>query len=58
VGKRVVVQGEVGPAAHGSAELFGSPWRVLNVGDVMIADGSEAEVVGEEGVTLKVKAVE
>jgi membrane protein implicated in regulation of membrane protease activity len=57
VGKRIVVQGDLPSAAHGTGELFGSPWRVLNVGDVMIADGAEAEVVGEEGVTLKVKAV-
>jgi membrane protein implicated in regulation of membrane protease activity len=57
VGKRVVVQGDLAPATHGSGELFGSPWRLLNVGEMMIADGAEAEVVGEEGVTLRVRAI-
>lgn len=57
IGKKVVMQGNLPPATHGSGELFGSPWRVLNVGDTVILDGAEAEVVGEEGVTLKVRAV-
>ncbi len=57
IGKRIVALGDLPPAAHGSGEMFGSPWRVLNVGEVMVSDGAEAEVVGEEGVTLKVKAV-
>lgn len=57
IGKRVVVQGDLSPATQGSGELFGSPWRVLNIGDTVIPDGAEAEVVGEEGVTLKVRAV-
>ena len=57
VGRRVVVSEELPPAAHGSGELYGSPWRLQNVGDVVIADGAEAEVVAAEGVTLQVRAV-
>lgn len=57
VGRRVVVSGEILPAAHGSGELYGSPWRLQNVGDVVIANGAEAEVVAAEGVTLQVRAV-
>jgi membrane protein implicated in regulation of membrane protease activity len=57
VGKRIVVRGDLPPATHGAGELFGSSWRVLNVGEVIIVDGAEAEIIGEEGVTLKVKAV-
>ncbi len=57
VGRRVVVSGDIAPAAHGSGELYGSPWRLQNVGDVALSAGVEAEVVAAEGVTLHVRAV-
>jgi len=45
----------ISPGHRGSGELWGSSWKLENVGDEIIAAGSECLVVASEGITLKVK---
>ena len=54
VGQTVKIAASVAPGAMGSAELWGSPWRVRNVDSRELAAGSECVVVAVEGVTLHV----
>jgi membrane protein implicated in regulation of membrane protease activity len=55
VGKIVTVIAAVGPGEHGTAELWGSNWRIKNVDDRPLAAGASALVVAAEGVTLHVR---
>jgi membrane protein implicated in regulation of membrane protease activity len=45
----------IAPGHKGGGELWGSSWKLENVGEGIIAAGSECLVVGNEGITLKVK---
>ncbi len=56
VGQTVKVMETIAPGHRGSGELWGSPWKVENVGDGIISAGAECVVVASEGITLKVKS--
>jgi len=53
-GKTIKVTGRIEPGQVGSGELWGSAWRLKNVGTVPIDAGSECIIVDAEGVTLHV----
>lgn len=53
-GKTIKVTGRIEPGQVGSGELWGSAWRLKNVGNVPIDAGSECIIVDAEGVTLHV----
>ena len=56
LGKTVQVGGVLPPGATGNGELWGSPWKIKNVGEGELAAGGEAVVVAVDGLTLQVKA--
>lgn len=41
---------------HGKAELRGSPWSAVNVGNKPIGKGELCRVERVEGITIKVRA--
>ncbi len=53
VGQHGVVKTAVAPQVSGTAQVSGQLWTII--GDEPIAPGSEVEVIGREGLTLKVK---
>jgi membrane protein implicated in regulation of membrane protease activity len=55
VGKTVKVTELIVPGAVGNGDLWGSTWRVRNVGDENLDQASEALVVEVEGLTLHAK---
>jgi len=54
-GKVVKVLAPIAPGEIGSGELWGSTWRIKNVGLVPLTVGLEVVVVHSEGVTLHVR---
>jgi len=54
-GSVVRITGDIAPGASGSGELWGTQWRVENVGHAGLEAGAEALVVASEGLSLKVK---
>ena len=54
-GKILKVSESIEPNQIGAGELWGSTWRIKNVGDESIPSGAECIVVSAEGVTLNVK---
>lgn len=54
-GKRVRILEDIQPGEWGQGELWGSPWRVRNVGSSMLAKGAECAVVQTEGNGLLVR---
>ncbi len=57
-GKEVSVGTEIAPNAHGSAELRGTVWKVVNIGSAPIRAGESATVSRVEGLTLFVSKVQ
>jgi membrane protein implicated in regulation of membrane protease activity len=55
VGKVVTVSEVLAPGAVGKGELWGSSWRVRNVGTGVLDPATEAVVVEVEDLTLCVK---
>ena len=55
VGQTAVARETVAPGHKGSGEMWGSPWRVENVGTSIIQSGDECEVVSSDGLVLGVK---
>ncbi len=55
VGKLVTVTEVLAPGAVGKGELWGSPWRIRNVGTDILEPASEAVVVEVDELTLCVK---
>ncbi len=53
VGQHGVVKTAVAPQTSGTAQISGQLWTIT--GDEPIAPGSEVEVIGREGLTLKVR---
>lgn len=45
----------IAPGNKGAGELWGSPWRLENVGDSILQPGDECEVLSSDGLVLKVK---
>lgn len=57
IGNIIRVSQEIAPGATGSGELWGTVWRVKNIGESSIGAGAEAKIVASEGITLLVKAL-
>lgn len=55
-GKTITVSQALEPNQVGAGELWGSTWRLKNIGDATITPGTECVVVDAEGVTLSVVA--
>ncbi len=55
LGQRGVVKTSLAPLSNGTAQIAGQLWSV--VADEAIGPGSEVEVIGQEGLTLKVKKI-
>lgn len=55
VGSSIKITQDLEPGANGSGELWGTVWRVKNVGDDSLSANEEGVVVGSEGITLFVK---
>jgi len=55
VGQVVRVSSDLEPGRHGTGELWGTQWRLMNLDATPLVAGSEAVVVSAEGVTLRVK---
>jgi len=53
IGQRGVVKTAIAPLKPGTAQISGQLWSVA--GDDVIGIGVEVEVIGQEGLTLKVK---
>ncbi len=53
VGEHGVVKTSVAPLSNGTAQIAGQLWSV--VADEAIGPGTEVEVIGREGLTLKIK---
>jgi len=54
-GKQVRVLEDLQPGQWGQGELWGSPWRVRNIGSAVIPKGSECVVVQTEGNGLLIR---
>jgi membrane protein implicated in regulation of membrane protease activity len=54
-GSIVKISTDIAPGSSGSGELWGTQWRIENVGDVVLEAGTEAVVVASEGLGLRVK---
>jgi membrane protein implicated in regulation of membrane protease activity len=54
-GNIVRIAADIAPGASGSGELWGTQWRIENIGNELLESGAEAVVIASEGVTLKVK---
>ena len=54
-GQRVKVIDDLPPGEVGQGELWGSPWRVSNIGTTTIPKGAEGIVVKTEGNRLLIK---
>ena len=55
IGRVVKLTGAVMPGEFGTVEMWGVNWRIKNVDTRTLEVGTEATVVGSEGVTLHVK---
>ncbi len=55
IGERVVVKAKITPKAGGKVELHGTNWEAE--ADEEIAEGTVAEIIAKDNLTLKVKAV-
>jgi membrane protein implicated in regulation of membrane protease activity len=54
-GSIVKILGNIEPGSGGSGELWGTQWRVENVGEVLLEAGTDAVVVASKGVGLQVR---
>jgi len=57
VGATVKVTQAIPSGGSGSGELWGTSWRLQNVDSIELSVGTEAVVIGSEGITLQVKRV-
>ena len=55
IGQTAVARETVAPGHKGGGEMWGSPWRLENVGSSIIQSGDECEVVSSDGLVLRVK---
>jgi membrane protein implicated in regulation of membrane protease activity len=55
IGQTAVARETLAPTHKGSGEMWGSPWRLENVGSAIIQSGDECEVVSSDGLVLGVK---
>ena len=55
LGEILIVSNALGPGERGRSEYRGSVWTVYNEGELPIAAGSNARIVGIDGVTLRIR---
>jgi membrane protein implicated in regulation of membrane protease activity len=55
IGQTASAQEGIAPGHKGSGEMWGSPWRLENVGEAAISAGDECEVLSSDGLVLRVK---
>ena len=55
VGQTVTTTETIQPRQKGAGELWGSTWRLENIGESEIPSGVECSVVSSNGITLQVK---
>ena len=58
LGQTAVAREAIEPGHKGGGELWGSPWRLENIGKKVINPNDECEVVSSDGLVLKVKGKE
>jgi membrane protein implicated in regulation of membrane protease activity len=54
IGQVARAQEAIAPGHKGGGELWGSPWRMENIGSSSINVGDECEVVSSDGLVLQV----
>lgn len=55
IGQTAVAREAILPGAKGGGEMWGSPWRLENVGGDVLNPGDECQVLSSDGLVLKVK---
>jgi len=55
IGQTAVARELITNGAKGGGELWGSPWRIENIGQEILNVGDECEVVASDGLVLKVR---
>ena len=55
IGQTAFAREAVAPGHKGSGEMWGSPWRIENVGSSIIQSGDECQVLASDGLVLQVK---
>ena len=56
IGEEAVTMDEIAPRGRGNAELRGTTWAALNVGETSLAKGQRCTVEQVDGLLLHVKA--
>lgn len=55
IGQTAFARETIPPGHKGSGEMWGSPWRIENVGSSIIQSGDECQVLASDGLVLQVK---
>jgi membrane protein implicated in regulation of membrane protease activity len=55
IGETAVARDVIVKGGKGGGEMWGSPWRLENVGSDTVNAGDECEVISSDGLVLKVK---
>jgi len=55
IGQTAIARETIASGAKGGGEMWGSPWRLENVGSGGLNAGDECEVLSSDGLVLKVK---
>jgi len=55
IGQTACAQESIAPGQKGGGQMWGSPWRLENVGEAAISAGDECEVLSSDGLVLRVK---
>ena len=58
LGQTALARDTIEPGHKGGGELWGSAWRLENVGAGIINSGDECEIISSDGLVLKVKRKE
>lgn len=56
IGQLARAQETIAPGHKGGGELWGSPWKMENVGSSVINTGDECEVLSSDGLVLQVRS--
>ena len=56
VGQVVTTSAAIAPGSKGAGELWGTSWKLENVGPSPLQSGEECVVIGSDGITLQVQA--
>lgn len=55
IGQTAIARESIVSGSKGGGEMWGSPWRLENVGASALNPGDECEVLSSDGLVLKVK---